>query len=154
MNISPKAKRLLLFIICAAVALLYPFKSTVCPAWTIQVVDNAGNPLKGAWVIQWWQHYTVESSGHRQDAETDKNGYVSFPKRTIRASLLFRTLGVISKTKSGAFGFIHSSFGPDAHIAAYGEIFDGKRFEGSASYRIGQPLPTRLDTDVVELHTK
>ena len=150
MSISPKAKRFLLVVGCAGIALLYPFKSTVCPAWTIQVVDNAGNPLKGAWVIQYWQHYTVESSGHRQDAKTDKNGYVSFPKRTIRASLLFRTLGVISKTMSG--GFIRSSYGPDTFIAAYGEIVDGNRLEGSASYKVGQPLPTRLDTSVDDLH--
>ena len=151
MSVSQKAKRILLIgLVCAAVALLYPVKSIVCPAWTIQVVDEAGNPLKGAFVRQHWRDYSVESSGREQDAETDGEGYVSFPERAIRAPLLFRALGVIRATISG--GFIHSSYGPHAHIAAYGDIVDGKRLEGGAFYEEGKVLPKQLVTYVADLH--
>jgi hypothetical protein len=149
MSLFPKERILLIGLACVAVALLYPVKSTVCPAWTIQVVDEAGNPLKGVFVRQHWQDYTVESSGHRQDTETDENGYVSFPERTIRAPLLFRALGVVLNTVSG--GFIHSSYGPHAFIAAYGDIVDGKRIEGSANYEEGKPLPKQLNTRINDL---
>ena len=118
----------------------------------IRVVDESGNPLKGAFVRQHWRDYSVESSGHEQDAQTDNKGYVSFPRRTIRAPLLFRFLGVILNTIAG--GFIHSSYGPHAHIAAYGDIVDGKRLEGSASYEEGKLLPIQLEMHVADLHLR
>src|SRR5437899_3620988 len=91
---------LLVGLIGAVVASLYPSTSTVCPAWTIQVVDTAGNPLRGAFVRQVWRDYSVESARHEQDTHTDENGDVSFPERTIKWSWLARTVDVISKTVS------------------------------------------------------
>ena len=78
---------LLVALIGAGAASLYPARSTVCPAWTIRIVDTAGNPLRGAFVRQVWKDYSVESASHEQDARTDENGYVSFPERTIRSEL-------------------------------------------------------------------
>jgi hypothetical protein len=152
MSLAPKRlwlRILLIGSICVAIALLYPYQSTVCPAWKIQVVDEAGNPLKDAFVRQHWQDYSVESDGHEQDAYTDENGYVSFPERTIRASLLSRGIGAISNTLSEG---IHASYGPDAFIAAYGEVVNGKRLEGSATYEEGKPLPEKVETYVNELY--
>src|SRR4028119_817613 len=142
MSDAPKRKRLWLRILliglaCAPLVLLYPVKSTVCPAWTIQVVDEGGNPLRDAFVRQHWQDYSVESDGHEQDAQTDENGYVSFPERTIRASYLSRTLGVVL---NGLSLGIHASYGPSAYILAYGEIVGGKRLEGIADCEEGKPL--------------
>ena len=57
-------RTLLVGLIGAVVASLYPSTSTVCPAWTIQVVDTAGNPLRGAFVRQVWKDYSVESASH------------------------------------------------------------------------------------------
>ena len=71
-------RTLLVGLIGAIVASLYPSTSIVCPAWTIQVVDTAGNPLRGAFVRQVWKDYSVESASH-EDAHTDENGHVSFP---------------------------------------------------------------------------
>ena len=57
-------RTLLVGLIGAVVASLYPSTSTVCPAWTIQGVDTAGNPLRGAFVRQVWKDYSVESASH------------------------------------------------------------------------------------------
>src|SRR6266576_1436141 len=84
---------LLVALIGAGVASLYPSTSTVCPAWTIRIVDTAGNPLRGAFVRQVWKDYSVESASHEQDVHTDEHGVVSFPERTVRASWVARAFG-------------------------------------------------------------
>jgi len=144
-------RTLLVGLIGAGVASLYPSTSTVCPAWTIQVVDTAGNPLRGAFVRQVWKDYSVESASHEQDVHTDENGYVSFPERTVRSSWLARTVGVISNTVSLG---VHASYGPSAHVLAYGRTIGGKRLEGSANYQAGEPLAAKLVTRVSDLHLK
>jgi len=142
-------RTLLVGLIGAGVVSLYPSRSTVCPAWTIQVVDTAGNPLRGAFVRQVWKDYSVESASHEQDAHTDENGYVSFPERTVRSSWLARTFGVISQTVSLG---VHASYGPSAQVLAYGVKVRGKRLEGSATYRAGKSLAERLVTRPIDLH--
>jgi hypothetical protein len=57
-------RTLLVGLLGAVVASLYAATSTVCPAWTIQVVATAGNPLRGAFVRQVWKDYSVESASH------------------------------------------------------------------------------------------
>ncbi|HEX9215738.1 MAG TPA: hypothetical protein VF864_02045 [Gemmatimonadales bacterium] len=144
-------RTLLVGLIGAVVASLYPATSTVCPAWTIQVVDTAGNPLRGAFVRQVWKDYSVESASHEQDAHADENGHVSFPERTIRSSWLARTFGVISQTVSLG---VHASYGPSAYVLAYGHTVGGKRLEGSANHHAGEPLPEKLVTHAIDLHLK
>src|SRR5256885_9248129 len=134
-------RTLLVGLIGAGVASLYPSTSTVCPAWTIQVVDTAGNPLRGAFVRQVWKDYSVESASHEQDTHTDENGHVSFPERTIRSSWLARTVGVISNTVSLN---VHASYGPSAHVLAYGRTIGGNRLEGGANYYPREALPQKL----------
>src|SRR6266581_3235922 len=142
-------RTVLVGLIGAGVVSLYPARSTVSPAWTIRIVDTAGNPLSGAFVRQVWKDYSVESASHEQDAHTDENGHVSFPERTIRSSWLARTFGVISNTVS--FG-VHASYGPSAYVLAYGHTVGGKRHEGSANYQAGEPLGAKLVTRVSDLH--
>ena len=142
-------RTVLVGLIGAGVVSLYPARSTVSPAWTIRIVDTAGNPLSGAFVRQVWKDYSVESASHEQDAHTDENGHVSFPERTIRSSWLARTFGVISNTAS--FG-VHASYGPSAYVLAYGHTVGGKRHEGSANYQAGEPLGAKLVTRVSDLH--
>src|SRR2546422_8232729 len=144
-------RTLLVGLIGAGVVSLYPSRSTVCPAWTIRIVDTAGNPLRGAFVRQVWKDYSVESASHEQDAHTDENGYVSFPERTVRSSWLARTFGVVSHTVSLG---VHASYGPSAQVHAYGQTVGGKRLEGSANYQVGGPLAAKLVTRVSDLHLK
>ncbi len=107
--------------------------------------------MRGAFVRQVWKDYSVESASHEQDAHTDENGHVSFPERTIRSSWLARTVGVISNTVSLN---VHASYGPSAHVLAYGRTIGGKRLEGSAIYHAGEPLPEKLVTRLNDLHLK
>src|SRR5437870_12431838 len=85
-------RTLLVGLIGAGVASLYPSTSTVCPAWTIQVVDTAGNPLRGAFVRQGWKDYSVATGCHEQAAPTDDNGHARFPERTITSRGLASTV--------------------------------------------------------------
>src|SRR2546428_7565695 len=91
-------RTLLVGLIGAGVVSLYPSRSTVCPAWTIRIVDTAGNTLSCAFVRQAWEDYSVESASPEQDVCTDENGYVSFPERTVRSSWMAPTLGGLSDT--------------------------------------------------------
>jgi len=155
-GVTPKQRQtwlrtLLVGLIGAGVVSLYPSRSTVCPAWTIRIVDTAGNPLSGAFVRQAWKDYSVESGSHEQDAHTDENGFVSFPERTVRSSWLARTVGVISNTVSLG---VHASYGPSAQVLAYGDTVGGKRLEGSATYQPGKPLAEKLVTRLIDLHLK
>jgi hypothetical protein len=112
--------------------LVYPFESTTVPERKIRALDEAGNAAEGVLVRQHWQNYSVESSGHEQDLITDFNGYVSFPARLVRASLIQRTIRSI--VNLGAFS--HASYGPNARVVAWGEST-----QGSVSYEPGKPLP-------------
>ena len=112
--------------------LVYPFESTTVPEWKIRALDEAGNAAEGVLIRQHWQNYSVESSGHEQDLITDLNGYVSFPPRLVRASLIQRTIRSI--VHLGAFS--HASYGPKARVVAWREST-----QGSVSYEPGKPLP-------------
>src|SRR5438034_7256296 len=87
-------RTVLVGLIGAGVVSLYPSRSTVCPAWTIRIVDTAGNPLRGAFVRQVWEDYSVESTSHEQDAYTDGDGFVSFAGRRVPSMWLVRQLRV------------------------------------------------------------
>ena len=108
--------RLLSFLAVIAAVTVLPFETTVVPAWRIRVVDEAGNPIAGVNAREHWQHYTVETRGHEELLITDENGYVSFPARSVRASILDRIIGVIRNIATTA---IHTSFGPHAHVVVW-----------------------------------
>lgn len=154
MSAVPKHKwtYLRLFLIglaCAAAVSLYPFKSVACPPWTIQVVDEAGHPLRRVFVRQvWGYYYSFGRQSHEQDTDTDENGYISFPERTVRVNLLYRTLGAIFHILP------HTSYGPTAYVLAYGDVVEGKRLEGSAYYQEGKPVPVQLVTHVYNLDSR
>lgn len=135
----------LIALACLIALLVYPVKSVVCPAWRIQVVDDAGKPLKHTYAEEVWRDYSVESDDHSEDSYTDGDGYVSFPERTIRASRLSRTSGCLVNVLSQA---VHASCGAHAYVLAYSEAVGNRRHEGSARYEDGKPLPARLETYV------
>lgn len=117
-NHSPKTRQLFIaLLIVLGVISLYPYKTTVVPAWKLRVVDAEGNPVKNMPVNYSWQNYSLESNGNEERTRTDENGYVSFPERTIRAALLQRMLGpVLNILQTG----VHASFGSSGHIVVWG----------------------------------
>lgn len=120
-----------------ALALLYPFQTTVIPAWTIRVVCENGAPVGREFVKQGWAHYTLESYSHTEDQRTDDDGYVTFPERTIRAGLLQRGVYTVW---SKALTLAHGSYGPSADVIAW----DAQRMPHSVDYKVGEPLPREI----------
>jgi hypothetical protein len=72
-----------------AAGLLYPWHSMVAPAVRVQILDEAGEPARGVIMRQNWGHFNLSSDSHEY-ARTDDNGYVAFPDRHVRGSLLLR----------------------------------------------------------------
>lgn len=80
-------------IVFAAVVLallLYPWETTIVPEWKLQVRDESAKPVPGVLVSEWWGDSSIESAQHCEDQLSDSNGYLSFPARTVSASLLER----------------------------------------------------------------
>jgi hypothetical protein len=102
------------------VFLVFPFKTTIVPTWTLRVIDESGTPVPGINVTEHWQHYLLESSGHEDVRQTEAQGRVSFPDRAITASLFRRLLTTIGRLpKSGA----EAKRGPYASVVVWGSKF-------------------------------
>lgn len=128
----------LLWLSVAVASLLYPFKTTSVPAWTLRVVDENEKPYAGLTVRQSWKNYTLdhEAGEHIEDAVTDDNGYVTFPERTLSFSLLGR---IIRTLFAAAMTIAHGGFGTRA------DVFVGREnFFRSVRYEPGKPLPDKL----------
>jgi hypothetical protein len=94
---------LVALLVVVVLVLVYPFKTVVVPAWPLRVIDNSNRPIAGINVTEHWQHYLLEDEGHEVLQRSDEFGAVSFPERSIRASLLRR--GYRMLTKIGREGF-------------------------------------------------
>ena len=125
-------------IVLLVIIVVYPFETTVVPAWGFRVVDEEGKPYVGKQVRQLWKHYSLEfESGQNGEFQvTDSEGFVSFPERTIRASLLWRMIVPAIKT---VLTLAHGSTGIDAYVST-----SGPQGYKSVEYVPGKPLPERI----------
>lgn len=114
------------------------YESTTVPAWKIRVVNVEGVPLAGVDVYQTWKYYSLEPSTtfNRDRRVTDENGYVIFPQRTVRASLLRRMLAFVGENVNIN---PHTSFGPFAHVSL---SYLGTTY--IADYVVGKTLPSEI----------
>ena len=131
---------LLLLVVLVAVVMLLPSNITVVPTWRIRVVDESGEPARGVMVRQHWRHYSVENYGHEEELQTDENGYVVFPQRTIKTNALSIIFGSLDKFLENG---IHASFGADAHIVVLGGE-RGFNYGGVATYSSFFPMPSEV----------
>lgn len=99
--------------------LLYPFQSTTVPSQSVLVVTEDWRPVQGAGVRQSWQNYSIEAYGHEEDLLTDADGRVSFPRRTVRASLLRRALRPVANVITQG---VHAGFGVHTDIIPLGDM--------------------------------
>ncbi len=114
----------------------YPYRSTVVPQWRLQLIDEMGNGVPNTGVRQVWRDYSLEWGDHEEDFVTDANGYVTFPERTVRATILHRVVESgfdWLHSKTGLF--LHSSSGPHSYIVV---LSGGHSYEG---YYHGEGLP-------------
>lgn len=87
------------FLLLLLLVLVYPFKTTIVPEWNLKVVDDGGVAVGEINVTEHWQHYLLESAAHEDVQRTGQDGLVSFPARSIRASLLGRAWATINRIK-------------------------------------------------------
>lgn len=133
MKIRSRRVLLVLLLGVLAVVALYPLETTVVPEWRVRIVDQAGAPLRNTGIREVWKHYSIESESHEQDSLTDNDGFVKFPRRTVRAGLAVR----IVKSLINALN-PHGSSGPGAYLITLAPGYDTW---SNDFYIPGQPLP-------------
>jgi len=99
--------------------LVYPFNITVMPEWNVEVVDEKGAAVPGAYVFEFATQWTLDF--HDEQALcSDSKGEAHFARRTVPASALTRVSKWISRLGP------HSSLGPDVKLGAermgYGDM--------------------------------
>lgn len=134
-----RINKLVLVIVLAAVLLMPLFSIQMVPEWRLQVLDQDGVPVQNEMIRQTWKDYSLEFwtlSGHEETTITDTNGYVIFPPRSIRVSVLeilaskFRD--IIARLNP------HSSFGPAS------SVFCVNRINCEAYFRNGEQPPSSV----------
>jgi len=105
--------------IAIAVVAFVPFETTVVPVWKLRVIDENGKPYANQRVNEFWANYSLElgAAQHGDERWTDQNGHVEFPQRTIRMSLLGRT---VRRTLTAIGRSMHGSTGIEAYLASTG----------------------------------
>jgi len=96
-----------------------PYETIVIPPWKLRVTDENATPYSHKQVQQTWKHYTLEvdAADNLEDRWTDVEGYVSFPQRTICASLIVRCVMTLV---NGFKRVAHGSLGISGSVAATG----------------------------------
>ena len=124
-----------LLIACIGLVLFYPFETTIVPAWKVRIIDESGKPVLTAPVSERWRHHSIETHGHNETSITDDEGYVSFPRRTVRASLVFRIVGGAVVRLN-----VHGESGPKASLLVLGPYSSLTK----TTYNWGEPLPETI----------
>jgi len=128
---NPRRRYILFWALAAStvaiiVAACWPVTTLETPRWEVWVVDENGQPLEGMTVAMTYQNYSAESEGHIEELYTDAAGHVVFPARTITVSTLNRAIAVARSAQAG----VHASFGPHAHVFAFGRGREGDAVDG------------------------
>jgi hypothetical protein len=109
------------------VFLFFPFNVTVAPEWKLRLVDQNGDPVKGAYVYESAYNWTLDFR-HSEAVCSDEDGIVQFPKRSVRASYMTRIWDTVSQIKP------HGSYGHDVRIAidalGYDDVSRGLEWNG------------------------
>ena len=127
----------IVILIVMLAALLYPYETTVVPQWTVRAVDEAGSPLGKVAVTEYWGDDSVESDDHEAESITDDGGYVTFPRRTIRGSLIRR--GIVPFINR--FNVHGSGGGPHAFLIVAGDMNSTTH---NSDYLPDKPLPQQI----------
>ncbi len=98
-----------------AAAMFIPVTQLNCPAWDVDVVDEAGKPVLNVEVDLTYQNYSAEGERHTAKAFTDANGHASFPPQTLHA---FVGQYVFYSAKM-APALVHASYGRFAWVFAF-----------------------------------
>lgn len=113
-------KALIVISLCILmVVLIFPFETTVVPAVTVRVVDEAGALMPNVLVKQEWKDVAVEDEIHIGSTKTDQSGVAAFPKRTGRSFLLKRIFNVVWRIATQG---VHASISSYGVLTAYSNV--------------------------------
>jgi hypothetical protein len=131
--------RLAIFAGCALLLLL-PLRSVTVPAWPVQFVDAAAQPLGGLKVRQNWADFSVEGQeiGHEEIALSDAQGFVAFPERQLWAPVALRVWGPVRNLLSS---FLHASSGRYASLTPLCPL---RALDPQRTYYLGQSLSRQV----------
>ena len=132
---SATRKLVIVVLVSLSILLLYPFKTTLVPEQRVLVVTGDMHPISSILVRQIWRDYSLETRGHEEDLPTDVNGRITFPTRTIRASLLMRIFGPLRSVLGQG---VHASFG------VHTDMFPLANTDGKASTEVVRPQPGEI----------
>jgi hypothetical protein len=134
-----KGKIILVVLIAAAVLSLIPYHTTAAPEWKIHVVDENNVPYQRQRVRQFCRDYSLQTDCEEieSDQYTNENGYVVFPKRTIRLSLLMRAANFAINIFQSIGG--HTSFGTVVRVNS-----TGPQGYQTLEYDADKPLPEKF----------
>ena len=134
-----KVAIVIIVLTCLGLSLI-PFDTTFIPEWKLRVVNEGGVPLEGQFVAQYCTNYTLGihpcEDVDNDSKITNREGYVVFPERKIRASLLYRIVRPIA----GLFLFL-----ANGEYGTYGSVgTSGPYGTKSIEYRPEGPLPEKI----------
>jgi hypothetical protein len=72
---------------------LFPVSWLAARQWEVVVVDEQGKPVEGMTVREAWKNYSVETEGHQEDRQTDKNGRANFARQYSPYSVVRQIAG-------------------------------------------------------------
>jgi hypothetical protein len=107
----------ILLVASALVVVFLPWKTKVVPAVRIQVFDETGKPAARVRVEQEWVYTALDSYFQNAVTESDSDGYVAFPERTIRISPARKTIGFMANMLPLMCAY---GFGASGSISAHG----------------------------------
>lgn len=96
-------------------ALLWPGKYTMCPEWTVRVVDAGGAAMAGVRVDRYCDDYSTDLYRSHETLRTDSGGSARFAIHHQRMPYALRLFGAISSALSGG---VHASFGRKGYVSA------------------------------------
>lgn len=105
--------------------LVWPTTTLQAPLWEIWVVNESGQPLAGMIVTLTSQNYSAQSDEQSETKQTNSDGYVVFPSKTLTVSRFRRIVASLESASAGA----HASFGPHAWVMVSGRGLEGEAVE-------------------------
>jgi hypothetical protein len=121
--------------------LVYPIETTLVPNWRLRVIDETGKPCPNRQVNQGWKHYSIDlSAGSEGEYRfTNSEGYVEFPRRSIKATLAQR---IVNPLIAYARVIAHGSVGISGYV-----FTSGMKNGPWLDYKPGEAMPGTILVD-------
>lgn len=113
---SARLPVVLIVLLISCFLLFYPFQIQISPDWTAKVIDENGQPVVQAEVMENWQEYSTEQVSHEENKHTGSDGIVHFPPHLLQVSIASRVRGCAHNIQMSG---VHAGCGAFAHLVAF-----------------------------------